>query len=133
MFSANASTLRQAGRTDELGGLLAHDVEGVRSLTAGAGHARVVGELGGLARPDRRTCGNPRGPHRLAAGQRGDALVVASAAATAAEATASLMLACWTGGASVVKNTWSCVPRSTVAPAGAAARRRALSAQPRLL
>src|SRR5260370_13491159 len=123
MFVANASTLRQAGRTDELGGLLAHDVEGVRSLTAGAGHARVVGELGGLARPDRRTCGNPRGPHRLAAGQRGDALVVASAAATAAEATASLMLACWTGGGSVGKVNMVPLPDSPGTPEGTGSRR----------
>src|SRR5260370_28793797 len=49
MFSASASTLRQAGRTDELGGLVAHGAEGVRSLTAGAGHARVVGENDGPA------------------------------------------------------------------------------------
>src|SRR5258708_65650 len=49
MFSASASTLRQAGRTDELGGLVANGAEGVRSLTAGAGHARVVGENDGPA------------------------------------------------------------------------------------
>ncbi len=44
---------------------------------AGVEELQVDAVDGGLARPDRRTGGNPRGSYRLAAGQRGDALVVA--------------------------------------------------------
>ena len=83
----------------------------------------VDGELGGLARPDAERA-DTRAVHTDLPPASAVTLVVVLAAAAA-----SLMLACWTGGASIVKITWISVPSSSVTPAVTGSRGQPLSAR----